>query len=60
MTEDVWVRCEDCGRKIHHKKIWNPTKSKGGGFEDVDDKDKPHLCNVCEHLRIKKEVMEWQ
>ena len=50
--DDPWVRCVDCGRKIHHKKIWDTKSSK---FRDVSDKDNIHRCKVCERLKIQKE-----
>ena len=46
-----WIRCEDCGKKIHHKKIWD---AKANKFKDAWDKDYVHLCNYCEHQRIRR------
>ena len=49
--EDPWIRCMSCGRKIHHKTIWD---SKTNNQKDCGDADKPHYCNYCEHFRMRE------
>jgi hypothetical protein len=54
--KNEWIRCIDCGRKVHHKKVWD---SKSNKFVDTDDIDKDHRCNVCEHIKMRGGIIAY-